>query len=362
MAPRTAQNGTDAREKGITRHLIELQKTIADYHTEEECPVCHSTRYLNPHIKFLMSTECYHKMCEGCVERLLSKGPGPCPVVGCPATIRRHRFRVPTFADLKLEKEVDIRRQMAKTFNRREDDFETLRDFNDYLAEVEDMTFNLVNAIDVEETHQKIDEYRKAHLRAIEQNKELEEEGAKAFKEAQKAEEEAIRLKRQAAIQEQEREKKEQQTIEQDYLSKLQAGGDPEQLALERTIKLQKAAARKKKAMDALSSTGQPQSTLLRGLKKKKKEEDLPLIEPFGGVPHEDQYFTTCKDYPGDRTFTNFDRDVKFYAGGYDKREWYRWALLDAFSGLGVSVEEEMADVGDVGGNIVSGPEATAVT
>jgi CDK-activating kinase assembly factor MAT1 len=269
---------------------------------------------------------------------------------------------VPTFGDLKLEKEVDIRREMAKTFNRREEDFETLRDYNDYLAEVEDMTFNLVNGIDVEETHKKIDEYRKAHLRLIEQNKELEEEGAKAFREAQKAEAEAIRLKREAVMQEQERERQEQQVIEQDYIRKLQAGGDPGELARERTMKLQKAAARRKEAMDALSNAGKPQNALLKGLKKKKKEEDLPPIDPFGGVPHHDDYFTLCKEYPGDRTFANFDRDRQYYyAGGYDKHEWYRWALLDAFAGLGVSVEEEKAE-NDVGGNVTSGAEAAAVT
>ena len=323
--------------------------------------MCHSTRYLNKSLKFLISTECYHKMCVGCADRLLSKGPGPCPVVGCKTTIRRHRFREPTFSDLKLEKEVDIRREMAKTFNRREEDFESLRDYNDYLDEVEDMTFNLVNGVDVEATHKKIDDYRRAHLRAIEQNKELEEEGVKAFKEAQKAQEETLRMNRQAALQEQERERQEQQAIEKEYLRRLQSGGDPEQLAFERTTKLQKAAARRKEAMDALANNTK-QSTLLKGLRKKKnKEEQLPPIDPFGGAPHEDGYFTVCKDYPGDRTFANFDRDAKFSAGGYDKQEWYRWALLDAFTGLGVLIEDEKAEPGDVGGNITSGGEAMAV-
>jgi CDK-activating kinase assembly factor MAT1 len=325
--------------------------------------VCHSTRYLNPHIKFLISTECYHKMCEGCVERLLSKGPGPCPVAGCKATIRRHRFRVPTFGDLNLEKEVDIRREMGKTFNRREEDFETLRDYNDYLAEVEDMTFNLANGINVEETHMKVDEYRKAHLRAIEQNKELEEEGARAFRDAQKADADALRLKREAALQEQERERQEKETIEQDYIGKLQAGGDPGQLAHERTLKLQEATARRKQAMDALSNAGKLQTTLLKGLRKKKnREDDLPPIDPFGGMPTKDDYFTLCKDYPGDRTFANFDRDIKFYAGGYDKHEWYRWALSDAFAGLGVAVEDEKTSEADVGGNATSSTEAMVGT
>ena len=330
---------------------------------DEQCPVCKSSRYFNPELRFIISTECYHKMCTGCADRLLKSGPAPCPTQGCKVTIRRHRFREPTFSDLKLEKEVDIRREMAKTFNRREEDFETLRDYNDYLAEVEDMTFNLVNGIDIEETNEKINRYRAEHLRAIEQNREMEEEGAKAFKQAQKMQEEDIRLKRQAALAEQEREKHEQQVIEQEYLRRLQAGGDPEQLAYERTVKLQKAAARKNEAMAELDKAGNAKSTLLRGLKKKQIKEELPPIDPFGGMPHTDSYFTVAPTYPGDRSFHDFDRSGKFTVGGYDKQEWYRWALLDAFSGLGVSIEEEKAEVlGDVGGNLASAGEAMAVT
>ena len=328
---------------------------------EEECPVCRSTRYLNANLRFIISTECYHKMCTGCAERLLARGPAPCPTLGCKMTIRRHRFREPTFSDLKLEKEVDIRREMGKTFNRREEDFETLRDYNDYLAEVEDMTFNLVNGIEVEETHRKIDAYKKENMRAIEQNREMEEEGAKAFKGAQKAQEEDVRMKRQAALAEQEREKKEQQAIEAEYLKRLQAGGDAEQLAYERTVKLQKAAARRKNAMDELDRAGNAQSTLLRGLRKKQVKEELPPIDPFGGMPHTDGYFTVADAYPGDRTFSNFDRDARFTAGGYDKQEWYRWALLDAFAGLGVSIEHEKTEADDVGGNLISAGEAMTV-
>jgi CDK-activating kinase assembly factor MAT1 len=302
-------------------------------------------------------------MCTGCVDRLLAKGPIQCPTAGCKFTIRRHRFREPTFSDLKLEKEVDIRRDMGKTFNRREEDFESLRDYNDYLAEVEDMTFNLINDIDAEETRKKIDEYRKAHLRAIEQNKELEEEGAKAFKEAQKAEEEGAKLRRQAALAEQERERQEQRDIERDYLEALQAGGNPEELAYQRSIRLQKAAARTKEAVDAIAQSA-AKNSLLKGFRKKnkKQEEDLPPIDPFGGAAHEDGYFSVCETYPGDRTFANFDRDVKFAAGGYNKQEYYRWALLDAFSGLGVSIEDEKAENGDAGGNIKASAEAMVAT
>ncbi|KAI7394791.1 hypothetical protein KC328_g5988, partial [Hortaea werneckii] len=29
----------------------------------EQCPICKSTRYLNPSLRFLVNPECYHKLC-----------------------------------------------------------------------------------------------------------------------------------------------------------------------------------------------------------------------------------------------------------------------------------------------------------
>jgi CDK-activating kinase assembly factor MAT1 len=78
------------------------------------CPVCKSSRYLNPNMKFLVNPECYHKMCESCVDRIFSHGPAPCPIAGCKRTLRKAKFRTQTFEDLKVEREVDIRRRVAQ--------------------------------------------------------------------------------------------------------------------------------------------------------------------------------------------------------------------------------------------------------
>lgn len=82
--------------------------------TSDICPVCKSSRYLNPNMRFLVNPECYHKMCESCVDRIFSHGPAPCPIAGCKKTLRKARFRMQTFEDLKVEREVDIRRRVAK--------------------------------------------------------------------------------------------------------------------------------------------------------------------------------------------------------------------------------------------------------
>lgn len=63
-------------------------------------------------MKFRVNPECYHKMCESCVDRIFSHGPAPCPIAGCARTLRRNKFREQTFEDLKIEREVDIRKRV----------------------------------------------------------------------------------------------------------------------------------------------------------------------------------------------------------------------------------------------------------
>jgi hypothetical protein len=82
----------------------------------EVCPVCKSSRYLNPNMRFLINPECYHKMCESCVDRIFSSGPASCPVAGCRKTLRKNRFRQQTFEDIGVEREVDIRRRVMHMY------------------------------------------------------------------------------------------------------------------------------------------------------------------------------------------------------------------------------------------------------
>ncbi|KAF3452919.1 hypothetical protein FNV43_RR03352 [Rhamnella rubrinervis] len=64
-------------------------------------------------------------------------------------------------------KEMGIRRRIASIFNKREDDFPSLREYNDYLEEVEDMTFNLIEGIDVPAIEAKIARYQEENAEQI---------------------------------------------------------------------------------------------------------------------------------------------------------------------------------------------------
>ena len=64
-------------------------------------------------MRFLVNPECYHRMCESCVDQIFGQGPRPCPMAGCRKTLRRNKFRTQTFEDLAIEREVDIRARVA---------------------------------------------------------------------------------------------------------------------------------------------------------------------------------------------------------------------------------------------------------
>ncbi|KAG2384178.1 uncharacterized protein HKW66_Vig0150590 [Vigna angularis] len=64
-------------------------------------------------------------------------------------------------------KEIAIRRRISSIFNKREDDFPSLREYNDYLEEVEDMTFNLIEGIDISAIEEKIAKYQEENAEQI---------------------------------------------------------------------------------------------------------------------------------------------------------------------------------------------------
>lgn len=116
-----------------------------------------------------MVNTCGHALCENCVNLLFVKGSGSCPT--CDLTLRRGNFRFQIFQDSFIEKEVDIRKKILKDFNKKEEDFDTLRDYNDYLEEVEKIIYNLANDIDIEATKRKVDVYKKDNADLISKNR-----------------------------------------------------------------------------------------------------------------------------------------------------------------------------------------------
>lgn len=135
---------------------------------EISCPKCKTTKYRDPSLK-LMVNVCGHGLCENCVKLLFIKGSGNCPQ--CDLLLRKSDFRYQVFENSYVEKEVDIRRKILKDYNKKEEDFHTLKEYNDYLEMVETIIFNLANGVDVEATKRRIEVYKKENAEVIQKNR-----------------------------------------------------------------------------------------------------------------------------------------------------------------------------------------------
>ncbi|KAL3124703.1 hypothetical protein niasHT_001540 [Heterodera trifolii] len=141
-----------------------------DIDNYRKCPKCKTSEFQNRSL-VMMINECCHPLCQNCVENLFARNVAPCPYDECGKMLKRSGFWVQQFDDPRVERENFIRKRLAKTYNLHEDDFETLREFNDYLERVEEIVFRLVNESQVEETEQEMQTFREKYAEAIERNR-----------------------------------------------------------------------------------------------------------------------------------------------------------------------------------------------
>lgn len=66
-----------------------------------------------------------------------------------------------------MNKELQTRRRIQNIYNKRQDDFPSLRAYNDYLEEVEDIIFSLIEGVDVAATEEKLLKYQNENAEAI---------------------------------------------------------------------------------------------------------------------------------------------------------------------------------------------------
>lgn len=132
------------------------------------CPKCKSSDYNNRYFK-LKINECGHSLCENCVESLFVRQSGPCPV--CGRNLKKSAYWDQIFDDPLIEKQTYFRKRLQKVFNLKRENFETLRQFNDYLETFETYVFNLTYDLDVEETKRKIERFQNEHEELIAKNK-----------------------------------------------------------------------------------------------------------------------------------------------------------------------------------------------
>lgn len=243
------------------------------------CPICKSTLQTSPNLRFKVSNKCYHRICEGCVDRKFSSGQAQCPVSGCDKMTWKRDWRTQTYEDVQVMREVDIRKKVFGSLDLArlglvegphgwEDVFEDLRAYNDYLETKEELAMNLIYNTDVAATNKKIREF----LSANGLGKDKEQDG------------------------------------------KGQAKPPP-------------------KNGDYPDASG-----LIKGLKKRFIPKPRSPYNPFVGVEQHRGYYN-ASDYEYNRP----GKIDSHGPGGYSFAAYMDESLLRAFSGLGVFIEEEKA-------------------
>lgn len=69
--------------------------------------------------------------------------------------------------DWEVDKDAKVRRRIRSIYNKTEDDFPTLLEYQNYEELVEDIVFNLVHGIDREATEAAVREYERSNMRDI---------------------------------------------------------------------------------------------------------------------------------------------------------------------------------------------------
>ncbi|KAK4689893.1 CDK-activating kinase assembly factor MAT1, partial [Tremellales sp. Uapishka_1] len=341
--------GTNARGTETDGYLYvagvrDASKRVTEFRTDGDvCPVCHTDRQFNKNLRLLVSP-CYHKMCESCIDRLFTLGPEPCPQ--CGRILRKVNFAHQTFEDLKVEKEVAVRRRMADNFNKRREDFETDRQHDDYLEEVEDLTFNLLNDIDLPATEARIAEFARENKDLIASN--LEKSAMEMMSQRERDEiDKRAREERRQMVEDAERiEKEEEERVKREVLQAL--AQDSKKTADEIVARASLA----KAARVAALATAVPPSlmALYNALPASSTADEAihtPLSPsytgPFVPIPYSDpdqgKWYELKEDYVDGRAnvlWVKDDKEGKVRGGAWDISEFWEGELRRATEGLGI--------------------------
>ena len=69
--------------------------------------------------------------------------------------------------EIEVERDFTIRKKIKGIYNKTFESFDTPLEFRDYEEIVEDIIYNLVNNIDVEQTNKEVELYQKSHRQQV---------------------------------------------------------------------------------------------------------------------------------------------------------------------------------------------------
>lgn len=311
------------------------------------CPVCKTDKYLSPEIEFKINPECYHKICDACVDRIFALGPTNCPYPNCDKILRKNKFKAQVFDDIQVERECDLRKRVLLVYNKKENDFEgNVDEYNKYLEEIEDIIYKLMNGIEVEETEDKLKEYSLANKQSIELNNARRDQEYEKFIRIQKLERqyksERNRLNRE--IMKEESNMKNLTKIEViNQLQNVSSEKDPDKVVDEIRSNMMKRTNKYREELVKLDENYEIQKDAIKrniNLNEKSKKNAIPFT-PFNGDHLYEPPFKFHADVYHDKEIDKVVNDVQFTACGFDINNYYMMALNDAFTGISINVELE---------------------
>lgn len=320
---------------------------IDDERSRDMCPICKTDRYLSPNMNFLINPECYHNICESCVDRIFSLGPAPCPYPKCGKILRKNKFKKQVFDDLKIEKEVDLRRRISAIYNKTEDDFDDLKEYNLYLEHVETLVFNLINGVDVEATEQEIKKYEQDHkidileinMRESQKTSDLEK-----YQEAmERMKQEKLKIQHQMELEDLEYQKQQKQSL----LDRLSSSNiDSDEIIAQNNSRVNKRLSMRKQRLQQITNQLEQQfentNPLAQHAKALAAEMPKTPFTPFQGDRDLTPYYTLDNQY-NEPHLAKLAKDKEYLGAGWRPEAVYERALDQAFMGLGCLVQQEKA-------------------
>ncbi|KAG2734717.1 hypothetical protein G9P44_002723 [Scheffersomyces stipitis] len=335
-----------------------------DDRSKDMCPICKTDKYLSPNMNFLINPECYHKICESCVDRIFSLGPAPCPYANCGKILRKNRFKKQIFDDLRIEREIDIRKRVGSVYNKTEEDFDDLREFNKYLETIENIIFNLNYGIDAEETEADLVKYEQEHkLEILEKNMRQSQKNADlaAYQEAmERLKQEKLRIQKQMEVEDMEYQKQSQQ----DLLDKLTTGSasSTDEIIKQQQQNALKRSSLRRRELQQITNQLDQQFNKSNPLYKhaKELEENLKTpFTPFKGdrdlnknyhllpIPNDIDELMDIENHISDSYFDPYvnqlAKNKEYLGAGWRLQHVFEKALDEAFIGLGCFIEKEKA-------------------
>lgn len=135
--------------------------------------------------------KCGHRFCQRCIDNQINRKRNFCCPI-CHSVVIQEKVEnslaktiifvyidLPIFSlsfrqlsvksldDWEVEKDAKVRRRIRSIYNKKEEDFPTLLEYQNFEERVEDIIFNLVHGIDRETTEAAVREYEKSNMRDI---------------------------------------------------------------------------------------------------------------------------------------------------------------------------------------------------